>query len=350
VRPVRTSSRLDPSEVALVNGPGARKLVSDPSLALDSGRASQRAYSDSAERSFNGEETIVASSPLHRAAGHLEAHLIVIAHPLEHCLGRRYSLKPGTVLDVGRAADAEIGFPEVPSISRRHARVSYLSEGVCLEDIGSRNGTFLNNHLVQGREWLQSGDRFQIGAVVFKFLMEEDAEHAYHEAIHQMVICDGLTDLFNRRKFQEEFEGEYNRARRYGRPLSLILFDVDHFKRINDSVGHLAGDAVLQGIARLVKEITRREQVVARIGGEEFAILCPETPVDGATALAEKLRAAFAAEIIEIPGHNSISITCSFGVADVKPRMENSTALFTTTDRALYQAKAEGRNRVITIT
>jgi len=350
VRPLRTSTRLDSSEVALANGgPGARKLVSDPSLDLDSGRASQGGFSESAERSFNGEETIVASSPLHKAAAHLEAHLIVIAHPLEHCLGRRYSLKPGTVLEVGRAADAEIGFPEVPSISRRHARVSYLAEGVCLEDIGSRNGTFLNNHLVQGREALQSGDRFQIGAVVFKFLLEEDAEHAYHEAIHQMVICDGLTDLFNRRKFQEEFDREFTRARRYGRPLSLILFDVDHFKRINDSVGHLAGDAVLQGIARVVKEITRREQVVARIGGEEFAVLCPETAVEGASALAEKLRAAFAAEIMEVPGHSALSITCSFGVADVKPRMENSNTLFNVADRALYQAKADGRNCVVTI-
>jgi two-component system, cell cycle response regulator len=336
-----------------VNGPGARKLVSDPSHALESGPASQSSYAEgaaSADRSFNGEETIVASSPLHRAVGHLEAHLIVIAHPLEHCLGRRYSLKPGTILEVGRAADAEIGFPEVPSISRRHARVSYLAEGVCLEDIGSRNGTFLNNHLVQGRESLQSGDRFQIGAVVFKFLHEEDAEHAYHEAIHQMVICDGLTDLFNRRKFQEEFDREFTRSRRYQRPVSLILFDVDHFKRINDSVGHLAGDAVLQGIARMVKELTRREQVVARIGGEEFAVLCPETPVSGAEALAEKLRAAFATEIIDIPGQTQLSVTCSFGVADLQPRMENSSALFTTADRALYQAKAAGRNLVVTIT
>lgn len=335
-----------------MNGPGARRLLSDPVHALESGRPGPDdvAESRSADRSFNGEETIVASSPLHRTAAHLEAHLIVIAHPLEHCLGRRYSLKPGTVLEVGRAADAEIGFPEVPSISRRHARVSYLNEGVCLEDIGSRNGTFLNNHLVQGREALQSGDRFQIGAVVFKFLLEEDAEHAYHEAIHQMVICDGLTDLFNRRKFQEEFDREFTRARRYQRPLSLILFDVDHFKRINDSVGHLAGDAVLQGIARLVKELTRREQVVARIGGEEFAVLCPETQVGGAEALAEKLRAAFATEIIEIPGQTQLSVTCSFGVADLQPRMENSSALFTTADRALYQAKAAGRNRVVTIT
>ncbi len=351
-----------------MTGPGARKQadqmsqsgsIDDADLSALSARAGQTDEADvvfeagnlgRSRETFNGEETIVASSPVNRTPACLEAHLIVIAHPLEHCLGRRYSLKPGAVLEVGRTADAEIGFPEVPSISRRHARVSYLAEGVCLEDLGSRNGTFLNNHLVQGREALQSGDRFQIGAVVFKFLLEEDAEHAYHEAIHQMVICDGLTDLFNRRKFQEEFDREFVRARRYGRPLSLILFDVDHFKRINDTVGHLAGDAVLKGIARIVKELTRREQVVARIGGEEFAVLCPETPVGGAEALAEKLRAAFETEIIEIPGHTSLSVTCSFGVADVKPRMDTSSALFTTADRALYQAKSAGRNRVVTIT
>ena len=125
-------------------GPGARKM----SLEADSTPPSREP--------FNGEETIVASSPLLRSNPCLEAHLIVIAHPSEQCLGRRYTLTPGNVLEVGRSADAEIGFPEVPSISRRHARVSYLAEGVCLEDLGSRNGTFLNNRLVQGRERLRA--------------------------------------------------------------------------------------------------------------------------------------------------------------------------------------------------
>jgi two-component system cell cycle response regulator len=295
---------------------------------------------------FNGEETIVASSPLLRSNPCLEAHLIVIAHPSEQCLGRRYTLTPGIALEVGRSADAEIGFPEVPSISRRHARVSYLAEGVCLEDLGSRNGTFLNNRLVQGRERLQSGDRFQIGTVVFKFLMEEDAEHAYHEAIHQMVMCDGLTDLFNRRHFQEEFEREFVRARRYGRPLGLILFDVDHFKKINDTLGHLGGDAVLKGLSRLSRELTRHEEIVARIGGEEFAVLSPETPLSGVRQLAEKLRGAFEGELIECPGGN-LSVTCSFGAADLRPWMTAPVELFTAADRALYQAKAQGRNRVV---
>lgn len=313
-------------------GTGARKIP-DPSTSL--------------RDSFNGEETIIASSPLARSqpVPCLEAHLIVIAHPLEQCLGRRYSLTPGTVLEVGRSADAEIGFPEVPSISRRHARVMYLSEGVCLEDLGSRNGTFLNNHPVSGRERMQSGDRFQIGTVVFKFLLEADAEHAYHEAIHQMVISDGLTDLFNRRKFQEEFEREVVRARRYGRPLALILFDVDHFKRINDTLGHLSGDNVLKGLARLARQLTRQEEIVARIGGEEFAVLCPETALIGARALAEKLRAAFEMEFFPYSG-GKLSVTCSFGVAELMPGMKSSADLFAVADRLLYDAKAAGRNRV----
>lgn len=320
-----------PSGGEVLIGTGARKIP-DPSASL--------------RESFNGEETIIASSPLSRPTPCLEAHLIVIAHPLEQCLGRRYSLTPGAVLEVGRSADAEIGFPEVPSISRRHARVMYLADGVCLEDLGSRNGTFLNNHPLQGgREKLQSGDRFQIGTVVFKFLLEADAEHAYHEAIHQMVISDGLTDLFNRRKFQEEFDKEVVRARRYGRPLSLILFDVDHFKRINDTLGHLSGDNVLKGLARLARELTRQEEIVARIGGEEFAVLCPETTLTGARALAEKLRAAFETEAFPYSG-GKLSVTCSFGVAELLSDMPGASDLFAQADRLLYVAKAAGRNRV----
>jgi diguanylate cyclase (GGDEF)-like protein len=221
----------------------------------------------------------------------------------------------------------------------------YLAEGVCLEDLGSRNGTFLNNHPVQGRERMQSGDRFQIGTVVFKFLLEADAEHAYHEAIHQMVISDGLTDLFNRRKFQEELEKEIVRARRYVRPLALILFDVDHFKRINDTLGHLSGDNVLKGLARLARELTRQEEIVARIGGEEFAVLCPETGLAGARALAEKLRAAFETEIFPYSG-GKLSVTCSFGVAELADEMKAGPDLFAVADRLLYAAKAAGRNRV----
>src|SRR5581483_11964410 len=135
---------------ARVTGPGARKQadqmsqygsIDDADLSALSARAGQTDEADvvfeagnlgRSRETFNGEETIVASSPVNRTPACLEAHLIVIAHPLEHCLGRRYSLKPGAVLEVGRTADAEIGFPEVPSISRRHARVSYLAEGVCL--------------------------------------------------------------------------------------------------------------------------------------------------------------------------------------------------------------------------
>ncbi len=299
----------------------------------------------SPEEAFNGEETIIASSPFSRRRERLEAHLIVIAHPQQRCLGRRYRLTPGAVLEVGRSVDAQVCFPEVPSISRRHARISYLADGVCLEDLGSRNGTYLKNHPVDGLQRLQSGDRFQVGSVVFKFLLEEDAENAYHEAIYQMVMCDGLTDLFNRRKFQEELDREYARSRRYGRPLSLIIFDVDHFKNINDTCGHLAGDSVLKGLARTVKALTRQEEIVARVGGEEFAVLCPETHATGARRLAEKLRAAFEAELFDYHG-GSLAVTCSFGVGAVDEVMSTSADLYAAADRALYRSKNEGRNRV----
>ncbi|MPZ20007.1 MAG: diguanylate cyclase [Luteitalea sp.] len=275
-----------------------------------------------------------------------EANLIVIAHPDPRSLGRRYRVTPGSVLEIGRSLQTEISFPEVPSISRRHARLTYRDDVIMLADLGSRNGTYLNEEQVVEARPLQSGDRFQVGAVVFKFLHEADTENAYHEAIYELVIRDGLTNLYNRRKFQQELEREFARARRYGRALALVLFDVDHFKRINDTFGHLGGDAVLRGLARAVEELIRQEQVLARVGGEEFAVLCPETNADGARALAEKLRKVI--ERLAFSGSGTTSrITCSFGVAVLEDSMPHPDGLYAAADRALYLAKAGGRNHVV---
>ena len=124
---------------------------------------------------------------------------------------------------------------------------------------------------------LRSGDRFQTAAVHFKFLHEQDVESAYHLAIYELVAKDGLTEIFNKRKFEEELQRELARAARHQRPLSLIIFDLDEFKAINDTYGHLCGDFILKQIASLARELVRPEQVLARVGGDEFVILAPET-------------------------------------------------------------------------
>jgi len=285
------------------------------------------------------------ADPSAGATASFEADVILIAHPENRRLGTRFRLIPGGSLDIGRSPSAGISLPEVPSLSRSHARLRFQGERITLEDLGSRNGTFLNDRAVRGPVELESGDRFQVGSVHFKFLHERDVEHAYHEAIHQMVIRDGLTEIYNRRKFQEEGTRELARAQRHDRPLSLVMFDIDHFKEVNDTHGHLCGDAVLKQLAARVGDLLRPEQVFARLGGEEFGILCPETAIDGAVALADKLRQLFEEARYEI-GKSEVVATCSFGVAAATPEMTGFDDLVAAADRALYRAKNRGRNRV----
>ncbi len=195
----------------------------------------------------------------------LEANIILIAHPDNARLGTRYRLVSGSTLEIGRADSVEISLPEVRSISRSHARLRYQGRKVTVEDAGSTNGTFVNDQRVDGPALLRSGDRFQVGSVHFKFLHEQDVEHAYHEAIYQMVMRDGLTEALNQRKFHEELAREYARAERHDRPLTLVLFDLDSFKEVNDTHGHLCGDMVLKQVAASVREHIRAEQVFARM-------------------------------------------------------------------------------------
>ena len=274
-----------------------------------------------------------------------QASLIMIAHPSGQGLGTRYRLAAHSEFVLGRAANAEISLPDVASLSRQHARLTFRSESVILEDLGSTNGTFVNDARLDAPCVLKSGDRFQVGTAHFKFLQERDIENAYHEAIHELMVRDGLTQIANRRKFEEEAERELGRARRYGRPLSLILFDVDRFKDVNDTRGHLCGDQVLKKIVELTRPLLRREQLFARVGGEEFAILSPEADAEAGRRLAERVRSRLARYDYVAPG-GALKVTCSFGVAELGEQIVTVTELYEAADRALYRSKNGGRNTV----
>ncbi|HET9793237.1 MAG TPA: GGDEF domain-containing protein [Thermoanaerobaculia bacterium] len=278
-------------------------------------------------------------------AENAEADIILISHPQNKNIGRRFRLAPGKSLEIGRSPDAEIALPEVPSVSRNHARLEYQRGVVVLRDLQSTNGTAVNDRLIDRPTPLRSGDRFQVGAVHFKFLHEEDVEQAYHDAIFELVIRDGLTAIYNKRKFDEEIEREFARARRYGRPLSLVFTDIDHFKTVNDRHGHLAGDFVLQQVAARMQRVLRVEQTLARIGGEEFGVLCPETDAPAAAEVAEKLRREIAGASFQF-GTFAVGITCSFGVAEFRPEMGGPADLSRAADEAMYLSKQNGRNRV----
>ncbi|MEI6451669.1 MAG: GGDEF domain-containing protein [Actinomycetes bacterium] len=172
-----------------------------------------------------------------------------------------------------------------------------------------------------------------------------EASNALLEAqkvqLEKLATTDALTDAFNRRKFNELTLAELERVRRYGRPLSLFILDIDHFKRVNDTYGHEAGDQVLVTLAGLLRAGIRATDSLARWGGEEFVVLSPGVTADGEAHLAERLRAAAAAH-----DHASVgTVTASFGVAEHSPG-ETPDELFARADRALYRAKDGGRNRV----
>jgi len=156
-----------------------------------------------------------------------------------------------------------------------------------------------------------------------------------------LASTDHLTGLWNRRAFQERLAAELERARRYDRPLALVMLDIDHFKRINDVHGHPVGDRVLIEVASRIFSTVREGEVVARVGGEEFAWILPETDGDGAVAAAERVRAAISAQTFTGVGR----LTISLGVCDLDEG-ETASELVRLADRALYRAKAGGRDRV----
>jgi len=192
---------------------------------------------------------------------------------------------------------------------------------------------------------LRDGDQVRIGRAILKFMTGENIEVHYHEEIYRLMTVDGLTQVFNRRYFNEALEREVNRSQRYERALSLIVFDIDHFKRVNDTHGHLAGDNLLRQIATAVKPKLRREDIFARTGGEEFGILLPEITLDGARVTAEKVRRIVEQTPLKVD-QQLVPVTISLGCAQLGAGDQTADDLYKRADERLYEAKQGGRNRV----
>jgi diguanylate cyclase (GGDEF)-like protein len=248
---------------------------------------------------------------------------------------------------IGRGKDADVRIDGV-GISRRHARIVRSADGRCiLEDLGASNGVLVNGRRIERAE-LVSGDRVQLGpVVVLRFALVDGHEKALAYQLYEGSTRDALTRTYNRRYLNERLAEEIAYGRRHVTRLSLMMLDLDHFKRINDQHGHGAGDLVLRIVAAQLQRLVRKEDVLARYGGEEFAVLLRGIEHKNVGILAERLRRGV--EGLSIPYESGVlRITVSIGIVSLHECVGESPeqAFLQLADERLYKAKSEGRNRV----
>jgi diguanylate cyclase (GGDEF)-like protein len=250
-------------------------------------------------------------------------------------------------LVIGRGADATIRLHE-EGISRNHARVVLITEGVvAIEDLNSANGTFLNGERVE-RATFRDGDKLQIGSTtILRFTFHDDLDTELQAKMYDAALRDGLTGAINKRHFLERLEVDFSYSLRRKSPLTLLVFDIDHFKKINDTHGHLAGDYVLKTLSQIVQSTLRREDLFARFGGEEFVVLCRGITAGEGQMVAERIRSLVERHAFSF-ADRAIPVTVSVGVAEF-PMIAAATSdkLLGAADSALYDAKRGGRNRVV---
>ena len=246
---------------------------------------------------------------------------------------------------IGRGLQTDVRIND-EGISRTHALVEADGGEYFLSDAGSTNGTYANGEKVD-RHPLAEGDKIQIGASsVLKFTYHDDIDEDFQRNLYESALRDRLTGVFNRGYFNNRLESDVAFALRHGKPLSLVLFDIDDFKKINDTHGHPAGDALLAALANRVAGTTRSEDIFARYGGEEFVLICRDVDALRAARAAYRIADTVAARPFEVEGKD-LEVTVSVGVADLGMLVEpKADALVEAADAALYVAKRNGKNRV----
>lgn len=270
------------------------------------------------------------------------AYLIVIRG---RSVGRMLELDAAPAI-LGRQTDADLQVDD-QGVSRRHAQVAKDAGVYVISDLGATNGLFVNGARVQ-RHVLANGDRVHLGtATLLKFCYQDEVEEAYQKRMYDAATRDALTGVFNRRYFQDALASQLASSRRHSQPMALLLFDIDHFKKVNDEYGHLAGDEALQQVAKLIARGLRAEDVLARYGGEEFVALLRNGDARGATIFAERARERIADHVFEHAGA-PFRITTSVGIASTSSGTYDTPAqILEAADALLLEAKRTGRNRTV---
>jgi diguanylate cyclase (GGDEF)-like protein len=272
---------------------------------------------------------------------------LVHIYPTGPMMGTRHILSDRPVI-IGRGEDCDIRILD-NSVSRRHARIEHMPEGFFVLDMQSTNGTFINDSASKDGNpvLLKDGDYLRIGNCIYRFLAGGNVESEYHEEIYRLTIVDALTQIHNQRYLMDFLEREVLRTSRHGRPLSVVMVDIDHFKKINDDMGHLVGDYTLRELAAVIRRLVRREDLFARYGGEEFTLVLVETNFKQATEAAERVRLAVEKHTFRFE-NQTFNLTISLGVAECSnDGSATPVELIRQADEKLYEAKRTGRNRVM---
>lgn len=288
-----------------------------------------------------------------------------MAVPVKPCLllysgpdaGRRFDLEPGPQY-IGRAIDAQVRV-EAAGVSRQHAQLLIGTGLALISDMGSANGTWVNDQRVAVPTALKDGDLVRLSNVVLRFHASNNLDLLLHDRIYRQATVDTGTGAFNRRFLQDALRQACARARRQSQPVSVVTYDLDHFKAVNDRYGHPGGDMVLRVVTTVARAELRDCDVLARMGGEEFVVLLEGAGLAGAVEVAERIRAAVEEFEIELPDPDDArrSVrhrqTVSLGVAALGLEADGEAAvapddatLLLAADRALYAAKRRGRNQV----
>lgn len=276
--------------------------------------------------------------------GKVRATFVVLAG---QDIGKTYSIV-GHTLYIGRHEDCEIIINN-DEISRRHAKIHLKGLDLFLTDLGSTNGVLLNGEkLTPNQDYpLKNGDKIQLGTnTILKLNFQDDLESIFSEQLYNSANRDFLTQIYNKKFFLDRIRTEFSFSRRHNLPLSLLFFDIDHFKKINDNHGHPFGDFVLKEMCRRISESKREEDLFARYGGEEFVLLLRDTEAKTAAQIAENMRGIVKATPFEFDG-KKIDVTLSCGVSTLhEANFKTYEEMIQKADFYLYEAKRNGRDRV----
>ena len=273
---------------------------------------------------------------------HEEPYFIVLSGG---AIGMMYRLNRDTPMVIGRGLGAEVRLDD-DGVSRRHSKVTTVGNGdLVLEDLGSSNGTYVNGNRIQTHT-LKDGDKIQIGSIsILKFSYQDDLERTFQEQLFDRGLKDGTTGIYNKRYLLDRIDSDYSHAQRHRTNLSLLMFDIDHFKKINDTYGHPAADSALKDLALIVRKTLRTSDVFARYGGDEFVVLMREIDDAGTLVLAKRIRKLVKKHKFIFEGMK-ISFTISLGIASLSDKVSNASELIQLADKYLYKAKRAGRNRI----